>query len=131
MLMQSSITPRASSISIDEFYNAFKRVWISNTGPGGGKSPGVGELFITFQFAEETAYICTTGIAVSGGVDSMALATLCVKLNENPNHHMRPRFRAFVVDHQARPESDREAVTVAKHLQRMGRGGKISFKVGC
>ncbi|KAI9713176.1 MAG: hypothetical protein M1820_001161 [Bogoriella megaspora] len=51
------------------------------------------------------------GLAVSGGVDSMALATLCTRF--------RDQFilKAFIVDHGARPGSYDEALEVAKYLK--------------
>ena len=61
------------------------------------------------------------GIAVSGGVDSMALAALCAKLQERHQSIYRPRFHAFVVDHRARPYSNGEAKTVASRLRNMGK----------
>jgi len=57
-------------------------------------------------------------IAVSGGVDSMALAYLCKKLREhNPGHF---HFKAFVVNHMARQNSTEEAKSVALILRNMG-----------
>lgn len=64
------------------------------------------------------------GLAISGGVDSMALAFLMNRLRT-----MEPTFRvadnnisirpiAFVVDHRLRPESTKEAVAVIKQLSR-------------
>jgi len=50
------------------------------------------------------------GIAVSGGVDSMALAWLTKSLAEAENM----KVHAFIVDHGARPESAEEAQKVAE-----------------
>lgn len=59
------------------------------------------------------------GIAVSGGVDSMALATLCQALAKaRPQYRLL--FKAYIVDHAARAESAREASTVAGLLQDFG-----------
>ncbi|KAI0137197.1 hypothetical protein BJ170DRAFT_574221 [Xylariales sp. AK1849] len=64
-------------------------------------------------------------LAVSGGVDSMALAYLCsqmrrydpeIKITDNPC----AGFRAFVVNHLLREGSTEEADTVAKALRRLG-----------
>lgn len=56
-------------------------------------------------------------IAVSGGVDSMALAQLCAMLQRNADafseHH---QFRAMIVDHKAREGSQLEAKTVKERL---------------
>ncbi|KFY60891.1 hypothetical protein V497_03285 [Pseudogymnoascus sp. VKM F-4516 (FW-969)] len=54
----------------------------------------------------------TIGLAISGGVDSMALASLCSGIQNED----QIRFRAFVVDHQVRAESGDEAQAVAKIL---------------
>ncbi|KAI9717227.1 MAG: hypothetical protein M1835_004145, partial [Candelina submexicana] len=56
-------------------------------------------------------------IAVSGGVDSMALAKLCVDLQKSQPQIYRPRFYAFIVDHKARSGSGIEAKLVAKRLK--------------
>lgn len=59
------------------------------------------------------------GIAVSGGVDSMALAGLCKRLqNSKPNLY---RFHAIVVDHKARSGSTQEAAEVQQVLEMMGK----------
>jgi tRNA(Ile)-lysidine synthase len=55
------------------------------------------------------------GLAVSGGVDSMALATLCKKLFES--QHENVELKAFIVDHKIRRESTMEAYKVANVLQ--------------
>ncbi len=56
-----------------------------------------------------------SGLAVSGGLDSMALAYLCRSLPMQ-----RPRFKAFIVDHRAREGSRREAEAVRDALEGMG-----------
>ncbi|SMY28007.1 unnamed protein product [Zymoseptoria tritici ST99CH_1A5] len=53
------------------------------------------------------------GIAVSGGVDSMALASLC------SSSQIGSQFTGFVVDHGLRPESSDEAAKVAEELERL------------
>ncbi|KAH6679552.1 mitochondrial tRNA-lysidine synthetase [Halenospora varia] len=70
----------------------------------------------------------TIGLAISGGVDSMALAVLCSKVKEKAktdatlrqsilgNRFSRIDFQAFVVDHGVRQGSDIEASSVAKVL---------------
>lgn len=60
------------------------------------------------------------GIAVSGGVDSMALAYLCKQIQEQDEN--RPCFTAFVVDHRARPESTAESLKVVEMIGRLGIG---------
>lgn len=61
----------------------------------------------------------TPGLAVSGGADSMCLAYLCKQL-EKLGVHGSISATAFVVDHKARSESNREAKTVAGWLRDMG-----------
>lgn len=74
------------------------------------------------------------GLAVSGGVDSMALAALCSRLQAVSQNRprceedqltdflfLRPlKFRAFVVDHCLRPDSGLEAEAVSKVLEIRG-----------
>ncbi|KAM3082337.1 hypothetical protein ACMFMF_002002 [Clarireedia jacksonii] len=71
------------------------------------------------------------GLAVSGGVDSMALAALCMRMNKkwplihkhlkiDPNLELRFRFTAFIVDHGLRDGSDEEALQVKSNLAELG-----------
>ncbi|KAK8094724.1 hypothetical protein PG997_001409 [Apiospora hydei] len=65
------------------------------------------------------------GMAISGGVDSMALAYLCSKVRERDPSFMvcdNPvgSFRGFVVDHGLRQESAQEAEQVCQALRQMG-----------
>ncbi|GIZ41714.1 hypothetical protein CKM354_000501000 [Cercospora kikuchii] len=57
------------------------------------------------------------GLAVSGGVDSMALASICSSYKKEYRQH---NFTGFIVDHGVRPESSDEAFKVAEELQRLG-----------
>ncbi|CAI6254634.1 unnamed protein product [Periconia digitata] len=64
------------------------------------------------------------GLAVSGGVDSMALATLyneyrisTLTLNGLGDADTPPELHGFVVDHKKRPESTEEAEWVAEQLR--------------
>ncbi|TGJ80704.1 hypothetical protein E0Z10_g8060 [Xylaria hypoxylon] len=91
-----------------------------------------------YEFAEALRAICpprfpTEGrnlerdvvLAVSGGVDSMALAYLCTRLKIN-NRNFRvsdnpvASFRALVIDHQLREGSTEEAHAVANAVRQMG-----------
>ncbi|KAI9868266.1 MAG: hypothetical protein M1830_005683, partial [Pleopsidium flavum] len=58
-------------------------------------------------------------LAVSGGVDSMALAVLCRRMNRD-FHNSKVKPRAFVVDHAARSGSDVEAAQVARNIAKLG-----------
>ncbi|KAH0545590.1 hypothetical protein FGG08_000421 [Glutinoglossum americanum] len=60
-----------------------------------------------------------TGLAISGGVDSMALATLCKGFYPTPRYE-RINFRPFVVDHKARRGSTEEARGVVSALKMLG-----------
>ena len=64
------------------------------------------------------------GLAVSGGVDSTALAVLCHGLTREHKWRRNPRlmveFKAFIVDHNAREGSTKEAEQVRKRLKPMG-----------
>ena len=59
------------------------------------------------------------GLAISGGVDSMALASLCAKIQQR-DLIRGLSFRAFVVDHGARAGSSEEAEAVSKVLLQKG-----------
>jgi tRNA(Ile)-lysidine synthase TilS/MesJ len=63
------------------------------------------------------------GLAISGGVDSMALAYMCSQFQRQKKAECqgeRPRFQAFIVDHVAREGSGMEAKAVAERLTSMG-----------
>ncbi|KAK6363391.1 hypothetical protein TWF730_000823 [Orbilia blumenaviensis] len=60
------------------------------------------------------------GLAVSGGIDSMALAHLVHKLSSFKNEFENTTFRAMVVDHGLRPGSREEAESVCGSLEGMG-----------
>ena len=63
--------------------------------------------------------VLNTGLAVSGGVDSMALARL--SRDFRPTSRLEEiEFRPFVVDHKARPESTEEAREVVAALKTLG-----------
>ncbi|KAM0715977.1 hypothetical protein Q7P37_008491 [Cladosporium fusiforme] len=64
------------------------------------------------------------GLAVSGGVDSMALATLCSQLRRE-HADGAPSFTGFIVDHGLRPGSREEALQVAKYLTDMDMHSEI------
>lgn len=70
------------------------------------------------------------GLAVSGGVDSMALAHLCrgMELSAKPGVIS---ITAFVVDHRARQESSREAQKVASWLSEMGTCWPTEHRPNC
>ncbi|KAF9740525.1 PP-loop family protein [Paraphaeosphaeria minitans] len=53
------------------------------------------------------------GLAVSGGVDSMAIATLYSRCRQS---HQLPELHGIIVDHKARPASGEEAQWVAEQL---------------
>ncbi|EOA82278.1 uncharacterized protein SETTUDRAFT_181451 [Exserohilum turcica Et28A] len=55
------------------------------------------------------------GIAISGGVDSMALAALYREYQEENESH--PKAHGFIIDHGVRPESTEEASWVAEQLR--------------
>ncbi|MCJ1245483.1 hypothetical protein MMC30_002687 [Trapelia coarctata] len=62
------------------------------------------------------------GLAISGGVDSMALAFLCQSLTKLPswkrgNHVFQ--YIPFIVDHKAREGSTEEALLVSKRLKEL------------
>ncbi|KAK5635008.1 hypothetical protein RRF57_010720 [Xylaria bambusicola] len=65
------------------------------------------------------------GIAVSGGVDSMALAYLCSRLRSHDLYFRLAdnpvtNFRAIVLDHRIREGSSEEAESVARAVRKIG-----------
>ncbi|KAK6356142.1 hypothetical protein TWF718_000514 [Orbilia javanica] len=60
------------------------------------------------------------GIAVSGGIDSMALAHLAHKLSSFKNEFQDTDFRALIVNHGLRKESKFEAESVRAQMERLG-----------
>ncbi|EKD12271.1 uncharacterized protein L3040_000259 [Drepanopeziza brunnea f. sp. 'multigermtubi'] len=108
--LQNAIPSKVSQITVEGFANAVLKVWRPSNDP------------------RQTA---TIGLAISGGVDSMALAFLCSRLKElktaaadqpDPKHDILSsvKFQAFVVDHGVRRGSDLEAQAVSKLLERQG-----------
>ena len=87
----------------------------------------VGNYRTTLHHVQGILFSYFSGIAVSGGVDSMALARLCRELNVMPVD-CKPKaakeyvfwFRAFVVDHKAREGSSMEAQLTAERLEILG-----------
>lgn len=71
-----------------------------------------------------------SGLAVSGGADSMALAHLCRRLELLSNPGVIS-ITAFVVDHRARQESSREAKKVARWLSDMGTCWPTEHRPNC
>lgn len=62
------------------------------------------------------------GIAVSGGVDSMALTSLCADLTSYPpaKRYFDFQFKPLIIDHKAREGSSEEVERVRKRIRRMG-----------
>ena len=58
------------------------------------------------------------GLALSGGVDSMALTLLCHGLNSDILQQSRFDFKAFIVDHKVRDKSREEANLVAESVRK-------------
>ncbi|KAF9924599.1 hypothetical protein FBU30_005447 [Linnemannia zychae] len=63
--------------------------------------------------------IRNVGIAVSGGVDSMALATLMAQHYSLQDDGRKTSLHAFIVDHKLRDNSTEEANYVAKQIQKL------------
>lgn len=60
------------------------------------------------------------GIAVSGGVDSMALATLLATHVQGQRNSLQTQLHAMIVDHKLRDNSTEEASYVAEQIRRLG-----------
>ncbi|MCJ1398415.1 hypothetical protein MMC11_001613 [Xylographa trunciseda] len=100
------VSKAAKPITAAEFYTAFRHAWRP-------------KLENRFQ---------RLGLAVSGGVDSMALAYLCQsmkELNSMDRDGLNFQFRAYVVDHRARDGSTEEAMLVVNRLRRLGVSSRV------
>ncbi|OCK90667.1 uncharacterized protein K441DRAFT_238483 [Cenococcum geophilum 1.58] len=89
---QAAGEQKAPPVSLEEFWEALGSIWPSTKNVKSQRF----------------------GLAVSGGVDSMALASLCA----NTSHILGdfPKCVALIVDHKSRPESTEEALWVAQQL---------------
>ena len=101
-----------SPISVSEFYDALRTAW-QPRGPWAGLNKQ--RLGMTSKRRTKSITNRWIGLAISGGVDSMALAVLCQKLQLN-NSLTKPfdfTFVPFIVDHKARDGSSEEVEKVA------------------
>ena len=64
-----------------------------------------------------------TALAISGGVDSMALAGLCAEACKSQEStrgsQVNLSFMPLIVDHKIRPGSSKEAETVSKRVEKL------------
>ena len=103
-------------ISTHKIYNAFKALFLRKYGEEDKVTIGMEE---NLDRQHERSQL--TGIAVSGGVDSMALAKLCSMLNQSLSAKSPSfRFHAFIVNHKAREGSKEEAIQVRSNIARLG-----------
>lgn len=112
------------SISAIEFSNVWKQIWLKSRGTGLGANPestiGTYIYFSVVLVKVHMLIYISLGLAISGGVDSMALAFLCSSMRETLSATNRVNFRAFVVDHGVRDGSDVEALAVSTSLENRG-----------
>ncbi len=85
------------------------------------KNPRIRKVYSEFEKNIEKYKLIRLGIAVSGGVDSMALAFLskCYSIKKNIDYFY------FTVDHKLRSTSTDEAVQTKKQLKKFGINIKI------
>ncbi|PBP23220.1 PP-loop family protein [Diplocarpon rosae] len=114
-LLYSAACSRPSQITVKEFANALSKVWRPANSLPRGQAVQIG----------------------NGGVDSMALASLCSRLSAadfpvqlDPHTSGRSyaasiRLRAFVVDHSARSGSATEAQAVSRLLEKQGISAQV------
>ena len=101
----------AQFISKDEFLEALYRVWpLVPQAPKYGKKVSIdlGQSYVIKNILNWRI----TGLAISGGVDSMALAVMCKEYTPDSDS----RVQAFIVDHKLRESSTREASTIRSTL---------------
>lgn len=122
----------SSPISVTEFVASLSKIWKPSKCHG---LKTFGNYYIqefkknpieTFAFRTNCVLL---GLAISGGVDSMALAALCAQMQSGAFNSIqsdyleekeRFKFRAFVVDHGVRSGSAIEAQAVAQVLEKRG-----------
>ena len=106
-------------ITDEEFNDALGLVLAERRSREGGnlRGGGVNRVPIGMRGVDtgRSKLTINSGLAVSGGVDSMALAFLYARARDA--NSLLPKAHGFVVDHKARPESTEEAHWVADQLR--------------
>ncbi|KAL9118540.1 MAG: hypothetical protein Q9187_004910 [Circinaria calcarea] len=115
MTLRTSILNLYTKISVSEFYDALLKSWQAR-----GVESGSGQQQLG-KYAEPRILSNTDGslgLALSGGVDSMALATLCrgLQCDTRLKTQFKFSFEAFIVDHKARNGSSEEAHLVSTRV---------------
>ncbi|KFZ12490.1 hypothetical protein V501_04202 [Pseudogymnoascus sp. VKM F-4519 (FW-2642)] len=101
VLHRTGWSGRGAAISLDRFIGSLRQL----------NHKGLNQL--TENTNGKPCKPLTIGLAISGGVDSMALASLCSRIQSKDQF----KFHAFVVDHKVRAGSGDEAHAVAKILE--------------
>jgi hypothetical protein len=104
------LAKEAQFISKDEFLESLFRIFPKESNPN-GYSLGMFNDCSHISSSQDCSLLLSA-LAVSGGVDSMALAVMCKKYLPGKDTHLE----AFIVDHKLRPSSTTEALTVQKTL---------------
>jgi hypothetical protein len=116
MFRPTRILCKATALSPELLKSHLPQKWFSEL----ARRPRVGMLLsATCKRIRSLTVKKKKGLAISGGVDSMALATLCSGLREPSHKGEAPSFTAFIVDHGLRPGSRDEAVQVANFLDQL------------
>ena len=114
------------------FRTTLGHLWRKHLAFNGGPKQRIGR-FVHFQFMQNTeSSDFGPALAISGGVDSMALAFLCSHLkkaqsqNDLPHFHSNKslsnfHFGAFIVDHKSRESSTLESLKIQEMLAIQGR----------
>lgn len=105
-------------ITVTQFLQNFQQAWRSNPRFERQMPRRLGNSQILNSVARSHE-LTLSGIAVSGGADSMALTVLCKQLEKSKLLHDM-YIKGFIVDHKAREESSREAERVAGWLKQLG-----------
>ena len=114
--MASFKGPSSGPISLASFSKALIRTWATVHTK---KAPNEFRAGIVHDgVIQELRYLTYLGLAISGGVDSMALALLCSRLR----HYEPSKLScvALIVDHKAREGSTAEAERTCKRLRNLG-----------
>ena len=112
---------RSAPISVSTFYHSLQSIVFACGGHFDKYENRIGAFHMSLP--DEYIAYHTAGIAVSGGVDSMALAHLCANLQKTCSVGPENRFvfLPFIIDHRARPGSTQEAVRTKLRLETLGK----------
>ena len=118
MALRFTFPKPSTKVSVSEFYDALLKSWQPRGVESGSRQQKLGK-YAELRILSNTDG--SLGLAISGGVDSMALATLCqgLQCDTRLKSQFEFSFEAFIVDHKARKGSTNEARLVSRRVSRL------------